>query len=179
MTTTLPVESGIIALIPAAEDLVCCYRERYDPVAERGVPAHVTVLYPFKAPDEITPDILSTLQNIFSGHPAFDVTFKRAMEFPDTLFLQPEPAEPFRELTRAIAAAYPETPPYGGVYPEIIPHLTVAQSENPEEMDKIRAEFLKDCANGLPIHARVDEVVLMDNASGRWEVRARFPLAGA
>jgi 2'-5' RNA ligase len=175
---TLPVESALVALIPAAESLVSCYRERYDPAAGWGVPAHVTVLYPFKAPEDITDDILATLTNLFSGHPAFNVSFTKTMEFPDTLFLEPDPAEPFRELTRAIAAAYPETPPYGGAFKQIVPHLTVAQSEDHEEMDKIRAEFLKDCANGLPVTARVDEVVLMDNASGRWEVRARFPLAG-
>lgn len=176
MPTMPKVESALIALIPEAENLVSCYRERYDPGAEWGVPAHVTVLYPFKAPEEITSDILSTLENIFAGHPSFGVTFERTMEFPDTLFLEPTPAEPFRALTKAIAAAYPETPPYGGVFKEIVPHLTVAQTEDPEEMDRIKADFRVDCANGLPIQARVNEIVLMDNASGRWEVRARFPL---
>lgn len=171
------VESALIALIPEAESLVSCYRERYDPGAALGVPAHVTVLYPFKPPEDITDDILATLQNIFSGHPAFGVTFERTMEFPDTLFLEPDPAEPFRALTRAIAAAYPETPPYGGAFKEIVPHLTVAQTEDPEEMDRIKADFRVDCANGLPIEARVQEIVLMDNTGGRWEVRARFPLA--
>ena len=38
-----------------------------------------------------------------------------------------KPVEPFRALTAQLCDRWPEAPPYGGAYPEVVPHLTVAQ----------------------------------------------------
>jgi hypothetical protein len=40
--------TALVILVPEAEALVKAFRERYDPSAAEGMPAHVTVLYPFK-----------------------------------------------------------------------------------------------------------------------------------
>ena len=50
------IESGLVVLVPQAEALVKPFRDRYDPSAATGVPAHITLLYPFKPPDEIDID---------------------------------------------------------------------------------------------------------------------------
>jgi len=46
----LPVESSLMIVVPEAERLVKPFREKYDPSAAVGVPAHITLLYPFKLP---------------------------------------------------------------------------------------------------------------------------------
>ena len=43
----------------------------------------------------------------------------------------PEPAEPFIALTEAIAARWPDYPPYDGAFDEVIPHLTIVESRGP------------------------------------------------
>ena len=50
--------------------------------------------------------------------------------FPGLVWLEPEPAEPFAALTAAVAARWPDHPPYGGVFDTVIPHLTVVESED-------------------------------------------------
>lgn len=44
------------------------------------------------------------------------------------MWLAPEPAEPFRALTELVWHRFPECPPYGGVHPDVVPHLTVGST---------------------------------------------------
>lgn len=41
------LESALVVLVPEAEALVKSFRDRHDPSAAAGVPAHITLLYPF------------------------------------------------------------------------------------------------------------------------------------
>ena len=43
------LRSGLIIEVPEAETAVAAWRERLDPQAVLGVPAHITVLFPFAA----------------------------------------------------------------------------------------------------------------------------------
>jgi 2'-5' RNA ligase len=169
-------ESALIAVVSAAESLVNPFRARYDPSASRGIPAHVTVLYPFVPPEGIDEAIVYSLKKVFKRFPPFSVTFSQVMDFPDALFLAPEPADPFIRLTEAVAAAFPEYPPYGGGFSEVVPHLTVAQTRDVAQMEKIRAEFAEAAGEKLPITARVSAISLMVESEGRWQVRELFPL---
>lgn len=46
-----PTQTAVIVPVPAAEALVGSHRRRLDRAAGWGVPAHVTVLYPFLHPE--------------------------------------------------------------------------------------------------------------------------------
>lgn len=172
----LPFESALVVLIPEVENLVKSFREQYDPSATVGVPAHVTILYPFKPPYELTNEVITNLQELISRIPCFRILFQKLEEFPDVLYLSPIPAEPFQHLTEIIVEKYPETPPYGGAFEEIIPHLTVAQVNDIQSLDKIACQFRMSVQGRLPISARVTTVSLMDNSSGSWKIRAQFQL---
>jgi hypothetical protein len=52
----LTIESALAILVPGAEFIVKLFRDKYDPSAAHGFPAHGTVLYPFKshAPDTVS-----------------------------------------------------------------------------------------------------------------------------
>ncbi len=52
-------QSAVLVPVPEAERVVSRHRIRLDPAAELGVPAHVTVLYPFVAPPAITATTLA------------------------------------------------------------------------------------------------------------------------
>ncbi len=45
-------ESTLAILVPAAEPLVRDYRVRHDTSASEGMPAHVTIIWPFMHPDD-------------------------------------------------------------------------------------------------------------------------------
>jgi 2'-5' RNA ligase len=172
----MPIESALVVLIPEAEVLVKSFRNQYDPSATLGVPAHVTVLYPFKSPPELTSEVIRSLEKLFSKSPGFSVSFSESRRLPGVLYLAPVPDETFRRLTEIVTRRFPETPPYGGQFIDIIPHLTVAQVSDPQKLEEVAADFERAAIVHLPIRANVREIALLDNESGRWKVRVRFRL---
>ena len=172
----MTIESALVVLIPEADDLLESFRRQYTPSASGSLPAHVTILYPFKNPDDLSPRIIKTLHRLFLTQPSFMASFPEVQCFPDMLYLAPEPAEPFRQLTEMVFKHFPETPPYGGAFAEIVPHLTIAQASDDQSLDAIAADFMKSAKDFLPIHARVNGVTLMVNSGECWGVREEFPL---
>ena len=168
-------ESALIVPVPEAEDLVGVSRERYDDSARTGVPAHLTLLYPFLQPEDVTPADLERLAALFAAAPATRYELVAVRRFTrGVLYLAPEPEAFLRELTRRIWTLYPHRPPYGGVFDDVIPHLTVAQTPDPVVLDAVEASV----APGLPIAAHAREAWLMlQSDDGRWQAGHRFPLS--
>ena len=165
-------QTALVIAVPEAEGVVADLRDAHDPAAARGVPAHVTILYPFVARTELT-EAEPRLAELVAGHEAFDATFARTARFPDLLYLEPEPAERFLRLTEAVTVAWPEHPPYEGAHEVVIPHLTVAESEDASLLDSIESEV----EPRLPIRQRVDAASLfVEGDDGRWREHSRLPL---
>ena len=174
----MKIESALIVAVPEAEPLVKEWRDRFDSSAAVGVPAHITLLYPFMPPHEITSDVLAGLRQIFAHFAAFEFTLPELRRFPKVLYLAPSPAEPFKALTHAVVQRYPDYPPYGGGYSEVIPHLTIADVEEAGQLDAIERDFIRQHGAQLPVKASATEVLLIENTtSGRWETRQTFQLA--
>ena len=169
-------ESALVVLVPQAEALVGPFRDLYDPSAMAGVPAHITLLYPFRPPEEIDEGVRESLRACFESFASFSFSLSASRRFPGVLYLAPDSDEPFRQLTSALWRRYPETPPYGGKWPNIVPHLTVAQVADPAALDRVASEFAHASHRRLPITGRTTGVALMDNRSGRWVVRTVFGL---
>ena len=89
-------------------------RERMDPSAADGVPAHITLIYPFMPPSELKDDVRRRIEEIIAAEPAFPFVLGAVRRWPDVVYLEPAPEEPFRRLTAALARAFPDYPPYEG-----------------------------------------------------------------
>ncbi len=170
-------ESALIIPVQEAEPLVGSYRERYDPSAAAGMVAHVTLLYPFAPPSLITDDLIDKLRGLIARFDQLELEFEEICTFPDTLYLAPEPRTRLVAIMQALFDAFPDYPPYGGIFPEVIPHLTVAQSENTQELELLAEQFETDAAGHLPIESIVQSVDLWDNSSGLWRLREQLELA--
>ncbi|GAA0915600.1 2'-5' RNA ligase family protein [Nonomuraea longicatena] len=157
-------DTALTVRIPAAEPVVGRWRAAHDPSAAYGVPPHVTVLYPFLPPDRVDVD---ELRRLFAEHEPFDLRFERTARLPGLLYLAPEPDGPLRELTDAVAARWPEAPPYRNAHPGDVPHLTVATSA----LDEV-----EDGLTGLPVTWRVGGVTLSAFDGRSWRDTAYFPL---
>lgn len=168
-------QTALVVRIPEAEAAVGVWRGRFDPSARAAVPAHVTVLVPFLHESRLDGGTRARLGALLAGRPAFDVSFARCGRFPGVLYLAPEPAAPLAELTTAVAAQWPEAPPYGGRFTGVVPHLTVADGQD----DAVLAEVEADLAARLPVTSRVRAVELLAFDGRRWHPRASFPLGSA
>ena len=166
-----PDVSALYFEIPEAEPLVGAHRMRWDPSGP-VVPAHVTILFPFLEPAALDGEVRAGLAATVAGVDPLDLIFRRPGRFPDVVWLSPEPIEPLRDLTDAVAARWPSHPPYGGAFEEVVHHLTVADGAPPEVLDRLEAEL----PAGLPITSRVAELTLACREGGRWHDVARFRL---
>ncbi|MER5485792.1 2'-5' RNA ligase family protein [Streptomyces sp. NPDC002812] len=166
--------TALIVRIPEAEPVVRDWRERIDPAARAGagVPAHVSVLYPFLPESLIDASVHAGIAAALSPHHAFDLRFERTGRFPGMLYLAPEPDAPLRRLTRAITDRWPDVEPYGGRYGDPAPHLTVAQRAREADLDAAEA----DLEGRLPLAARVRTVDLVAYDGTAWRERASFTL---
>ena len=116
--------------VPALEAFVRGRYRHYDPAYLGADPghrhAHITALGPFLEPARIDDRVRAEVAAIVVDLMPFDYVLDRVDTFPDGIIhLRADPEEPFRELTSRLAAAYPECPPYGGRYGDVVPHLTL------------------------------------------------------
>jgi hypothetical protein len=91
------------------------------------------------------------------------------------LWLEPEPGQPFRSLTAAVWAAFPEQPPYGGAHQDPVPHLTVAESRMAGLPAAQAAE--RTVQAGLPLRTPVDRLLLIAGAEAPRSWRVLHELA--
>ena len=171
-------ESAIIVPVPEAESLVGRLREKFDPSARLGVPAHLTLLYPFIEPGRIGDSVIAALRSFASEHPAFAYCLRSTGRFRDTLYLAPDPMQPFVDLVERLVERFPGHPPYRGQFGSIVPHLTVAHG-NDLPLRLLEAELRSQPGFKTGIPARCQALVLIENTSERWRERERFALAVA
>ena len=169
-------ESGFIVCVPEAEAMVGSLRERFDSSARLGVPAHVTVLFPFMSPENITASVVQRIASVLREAQRFEFSLAKVARFPATAYLEPEPAATFIALTESLAREFPQFPPFGGEFPTIIPHLTVAHGSI-TEAEFAAAELASSLALNGPIASACSSLVLMENSSGTWRQMHVFPLA--
>ena len=169
-------EVGLIVPVPEVENLVGTYRAAYDPSAVKGVPAHITINYPFRSFQPGDSAILNNLRSLFQSFEAFEFQLVELCRFPNVLYLAPNPKQPFIDLASIIAEHFPESPPYEGKYDTLIPHLTIAEIEDAQLLEQLHREMDQKVLKSLPIKSRVNGVWLMDNRDGFWQRRTSFDL---
>ncbi|WP_433355511.1 2'-5' RNA ligase family protein [Micromonospora saelicesensis] len=170
-----PTQTALIVPIPEAEEAVGRFRASLDRAASWGVPAHVTVLYPFLPPQQIDEQALAVLREAFAGIPRFDVVLTHVDWFGDTVvWLAPQSDRPFRDLTEAVWQRFPEAPPYAGAHSEVVPHLTIGH----DAAKHVLSHAAEAIAAHLPINAAIDRVRLIAGTPdiSPWRTVGEFPL---
>ncbi|MGY1842891.1 2'-5' RNA ligase family protein [Modestobacter sp. SYSU DS0875] len=174
-------ETALLVLVPEADPVVGDHRRQFDVSASWGVPAHVTVVYPFMPPNQVDDGVLTGLARAVADQPAFDCVLDHTGCFgEEVLWLAPADDEPFRRLTAAVVEAFPDHLPYRGAHGEDpSPHLSVAERRLGDEAGlRTVAEAIGE---HLPIRSRVTTVSLFAGARepGSWHLVAEFPLAAS
>lgn len=170
------VEAALVIAVPEVEPLVAPFRLQHDPSAAQGVPAHITINYPFLPGIDPGVELHQELKKLFAKAEPFQFALSKFSRFPDTLYLAPEPDTPFKKLIHLVAERFPESPPYEGAFDEIIPHLTIAQSEDEEVLKSVERELAILARGYLPLTVRATQVWLMANRAGKWQQSGLYPL---
>lgn len=153
-----PLESVVLVPALGAGLVVQDVRKRYDPSARAGVPPHVTLMYPFLPPSDLTDAIIDALAGLVGGANRFEFELTRVCEFGQgVVYLDPYPAEPFARLTREIGRQFCLRP-FGGEFGDSpVMHLTVAMPQPLATRQQVAAQL----APLLPMRMFAEEAWLM------------------
>lgn len=168
-----------MVVIPESEPVVAHLRDRHDPVASLGVPAHVTVLYPFIPRRQIDDDVRGALASLFGGLPAFAYRFASVGRLgPATIVMYPEPAKSFTRLTERVHRRWPAHPPYGGQFDVVIPHLTVGDHLGVDAALEVEVAARESLDRHGPVtgQATIVSLIVADD-DWRWSTHSEYPLA--
>ncbi len=169
------LQSVILIPIPSADPVIGEWRKKYDHVALHGIPAHITLLFPFKESSQITQEIIKKLEGIFLKVKQFPFTLDRINTFPNVIFLDPNPRDEFIKLIEAIVHIFPENSPYEGKYSSINPHATIAQISDIEKTDSLKKQIEEDISINFPIQCLAKEAWLMiEDEKGEWHIQSKF-----
>ena len=168
----MPGRSAVIVRIVLPVQLASI-RDAGDRMAARGVPAHVTVLFPFLAVADLAPAVRSALARVAADQAPFDARFSRVERREQMVWLLPEDQERFRELTDSVATMWPDHPPYGGIHDTVIPHLTLLETTDGPALD---AAWSTAVEAGPFVVAVRELTVITESTLGRWRTRWRLPM---
>lgn len=135
---------------------------------------HITLLVPFVPAPLLDDEAEARVLRALSTHEPFDYWLDRIERWPGgILYLAPQPSFHFVKLTEALMAEFPDYPPYDGAHEEVIPHATVAVSDDRRLLDRIA----HDLEPKLPIACRAASAELVERgADDRWSLRRSYPL---
>lgn len=172
--------SALVVVANEVEPVVREWRLLYQREwVERGIPPHLTILFPFLPPSAIDGRTLAVLRGLFAPVEPFPYELGRVGSFPGTVWLAPDPVEPFLDLVERARRAFPDLPPYGDAEHAVIPHCTLALDEDADRLAAMVRELRERLGPRLPVRCRAVEVSLVgERADGTWLVRHAFPFAG-
>ena len=164
-------KSAVIIPVPDAEPIVGEARRLYDPAARAGVPAHITLLYPF-CPAPVLEETIQGLVRLFAGAEPIALSFADVGRFANTLYLEPSPKKPLIGMIEALLLRWPDCLPYRGEHESVVPHLTVANHQDDQRLLSCLAEMV---VPHLPLRTTVTEAWLIETRDdGLWHRRAAF-----
>jgi len=170
-------EAALIVVVPEVESLVAPFRAKYVPPVSLDIPAHITINYPFLPGASTGGAPEAKLRALFRRFRSFDFTLANTARWPGVVYLAVNPREPFTAMIDEVAREFSESPPYGGAFSPVTPHLTVIWVEDSIVFEQAAADFESAARLRLPIACRVEDVWLIDNREGRWEKRLCLPLS--
>jgi hypothetical protein len=166
--------SVLVIPVPELEPFVVGRTQYYDPSFLSEDPAfvhaHITLLAPWL--DDPAPDDLDLVAKLAAATEPFDFSLAELRVFAGgTIYLAPDPAEPFASLTAELVAAFPQCPPYAGLF-DAVPHLTVDHTLGGACVDGTRRAL----GDLVPALCRADRISLQRYANHACRTLAEWRL---
>ncbi|AIJ23448.1 2'-5' RNA ligase family protein [Amycolatopsis methanolica] len=104
--------------VPAADPLLARAAE-LSPAARPGLPAHISLLYPFRPAADLHEATVTALADVLERQPAMEVRFERCHHHDGFEYLRPDPLQPLTGLIAALRRGWPGSClPYDGRFGE-------------------------------------------------------------
>jgi 2'-5' RNA ligase len=146
------------------------FRVAHVPNAALGVPAHITLIYPFVPADLLDASVRRRVARALASHPPFRFRLSGVRRWPNTYYLAVEPLEPFEAIVRSFVEVFPEYPPYAGEF-EYVPHVTIAEGD-----DRSLARVARDLSVPIDEQEVTRILLIAQGRDGAWRYRWTFGL---
>ncbi|WP_098245608.1 2'-5' RNA ligase family protein [Streptomyces formicae] len=166
-----PGTTAVVVVLPDAAPLLDAAR-RIDPaLVRRGLPAHVSLLYPFVPVSALTDQDEKGVRSLAAGFPAADLVVEEVVTAPGFVAVTVPGLQP---LVDAFRAQWPALRPYEGRFgARPAAHVTVAMgADDPTVADRVRTAI----GSLLPLHTRAAAVQLVTLTEEGWQSRLTVPL---
>ena len=178
LPAAVPRTGLVIDLDPELPAIVDVHAELAPELRARGIPFHLTVLYPFAPPDEVDA-LLPPLEQVLARHGPFALELAGVGEWPGVVYADPEPSEPLRALMHDVWGALPAFPPYQGEHDDPHPHATIAVPDAASQA-AVAARAREALRESLPAQVTVAALLLLEeHEPGYWRPRRRLALGRA
>ena len=170
--------TALLVQVPVAEAVDDFRRRHLAASVARGIPAHVTVLFPFAGAASIDAELRAQVVEHFATFSGFSAELARVDRFDAHVWLAPEPHEQFIALLAGTHARFPQFPPYGeDAFAEPVPHLPIAETDPGGSVDQLAAEAERELGAELPFTFAVQRISLIEElADGTWQQSDSFEL---
>ncbi len=150
-------QTGLVIPVPEADALLAAVGARYPGTVREGVPAHVSLLYPFVAAAELDEQVTSALCELLAEQAPMPVQFAECYRREGFVALRPDPIDGLTELMNKTHLRWPDVVPYEGVYQDVEPHRPRAPIADPRP---------KVGSSGLVVGCRHDRRDLSHGGAG-------------
>lgn len=165
-------QTALVIPVPAADALLASVGVGYPETVREGVPAHVSLLYPFVPAAELDERVIKALGELLAEQGPMLVEFGECYHRGGFVAVRPDPLEGLTELVSTVRRRWPQVVPYEGRYGDVEPHVTLAVDASEETAVRIEQEVSAQ----LPISAELRKAWLVA-FEDRWRVRGRWELS--
>ena len=162
-------ESAIAIRVRLPADLER-FRVAHVPNAALGVPAHITLIYPFLPADLLDASVRRRVARALAPHRRFTFRLSGIRRWPNSHYLAVEPVLPFEAIVRSLVEVFPEYLPYAGEF-EYVPHVTIAEGD-----DRSLARLARDLSVPVDEQDVTRILVIAQGRDGTWRYRWTFGL---
>ncbi|MFF4098830.1 2'-5' RNA ligase family protein [Streptomyces sp. NPDC001903] len=168
-----PGTTAVVIALPDAAPLLDA-ASRIDPaLVRRGVPAHVSLFYPFVPESALTSEDEEAVRSLAAGFPAADLLVEEVVTAPGFVAVT---VPGLQSIVDAFHARWPGLRPYNGRFgARPAAHVTVAMGAD----DPMTAAHVRAAIGGLlPLRVRAAEVQLVALTEEGWRSRFTARLGG-
>ncbi|MGW0752939.1 2'-5' RNA ligase family protein [Streptomyces sp. NPDC002587] len=166
-----PGTTAVVIVLPDATPLLEAAWHIDPALVRRGVPAHVSLLYPFVPEPALTDQDEKDVRSLAASFPAADLLLEEVMTASGFVAVTVPGLQP---IVDAFRAQWPGLRPYRGRFgARPAAHVTVAMgADTPAATARVRAAI----GTLLPLHTRAAAVQLVVLTEEGWQSRFTVPL---
>ncbi len=161
------MKSSIDIIFPELEDLLNPWRKETIEIANKGVPPHISIIYPW-IDSPINENDLNKVKSLLNEINSFEIEFTDIKSFDNgILYLAIKNSTFIKNIQTKLLEIFPSIKLYNGEFENPIIHLTIAKFDN--TINSNSSQLYNKIQNYLPLKKKITKITIMtENENSLW-----------